>query len=98
MDREELHLRWQTEAAKAHKPIGRYLNELWEVGVSQALYSQWGNFYGNLKKFPGALFDPEGYVIFKTSGEYNACKQLLRGKQLNVPGTIGSIDGYVRKV
>ena len=50
-------------------------------------------------RFPGALFDLNGYVVFETEEAYEQCLQLKHGKQLNVPGDdagdISSIPGYV---
>jgi len=45
---------------------GRDLNELWQVGALHALYREDGKWYEHLERFPGALFDYNGYVIFKT--------------------------------
>ena len=51
-------------------------------------------------RFPGALFDLNGYVVFETEEAYEQCSQLQHGKQLNVTGGvtggISSIPGYVR--
>ncbi len=38
--------------------------------VQQALYHHKGERYHHLKRFPGALFDPDGYIEFETQGEY----------------------------
>ena len=78
---------------------GQYLNRKWKVGARHALYRQDGRWYHHLERFPGALFDAHGYVVFETEGHYyEQCKQWCR-KQLNVrPGGISSIPGYVRMV
>jgi hypothetical protein len=75
---------------------GRQLNERWGVNAEQALYSKSGRWYHLLDQFPGALFDPNGYVLFQTVEEYLACPQLRIGKELNVRGTISAIANYVR--
>jgi hypothetical protein len=76
---------------------GQQLNREWGVGVHHPLYHKDGNYYNHLRYFPGALFDPEGYVVFKTEKEYLSSPYLQHGKQLHVPGGISSMPGYVRK-
>ena len=76
---------------------GKQLNEEWDVGARHALFSRDGSWYENLERFPGALFDLNGYVLFKTEQEYRKCPQLRIGKKTNVRGGIASIPGYVRK-
>ena len=57
-----------TEPTNAEALIKR-----WEIPVVQGYYHQGGTFYMNLTKFPGALFDPNGYVVFETEDEYRNC-------------------------
>ena len=77
---------------------GEYLNRKWKVGVRQPRFAEGGNFYMPLKKFPGALFDPHGYIRFETEDAYQQCPYLLHGKRLNVRQRMGisSIPGYVK--
>lgn len=70
----------------------------WHVGARHALFSRDGTWYENLERFPGALFDPKGYVLFKTADEYRKNRNVRVGKKTNVPDGIASIPGYVRKV
>ena len=78
---------------------GQYLNRKWKVGARHALYRQDGRWYHHLKRFPGALFDADGYVVFETKEAYEQCRKLQHGVRLNVrPGGISSIPGYVRMV
>jgi hypothetical protein len=77
---------------------GEYLNRKWNVNALHALYHYEGTFYEKLKKFPGALFDPNGYILFKTEQEYLNSHYLKIGKKLNVHSTISSIPGYKRMV
>jgi len=77
---------------------GRELNDRWNVGAKHALYYKDGTWYNNLERFPGALFDPEGYVLFKTEHAYKNCQHLKIAKRTNVPNGIASIPGYVRMV
>ena len=75
----------------------RLLCKRFGVHVEHALYHRDGKFYENLKRFPGALFDPHGYVIFISEGEYRSSPYLRISQKLNVPGGVDSIPGYVRK-
>src|SRR5262245_5194485 len=49
---------------------GEELNRQWGVGASHALYREDGRWYHQLKKFPGALFDKSGYIVFETHDAY----------------------------
>lgn len=75
---------------------GRYLNELWRVGVQHALYSHDGTWYHRLRNFPGALFDSQGYVVFSTEADFHQCPQLRIRQDVWCPSGISSIPGYVR--
>jgi len=75
---------------------GRELNKKWGVGVRHALYHKDGHWYNNLERFPGALFDPNGYLKFETEQEYKDCSQISVGEETNVHGGISSIPGYIR--
>lgn len=76
---------------------GKQLNDEWKVGAHHALFSRDGAWYENLERFPGALFDPKGYVVFKTEHEYRNTAHVRVGKKTNVRGGIFSLPGYVRK-
>ena len=75
----------------------RLLCKRFGVQVEHALYHRDGKFYENLKRFPGALFDPHGYVIFNSEDEYRSSPYLRISQKLNVPGGVDSIPGYVHK-
>ena len=72
------------------------LNETWAVGAAQARYSDDGHWYATLSRFPAALFDAHGYVLFETEQEYRSSPHLKIGKQISItkPG-ISAIPGYV---
>ena len=40
---------------------GALLSERWGVGAAHALYIYDGHWYHQLERFPGALFDENGY-------------------------------------
>ena len=73
------------------------LNEAWGVGAAQVRYSDDGHWYATLARFPAALFDAHGYVLFATEEEYRASPHIDIGKQISVPKPgISAIPGYVR--
>ena len=75
---------------------GKQLNVQWRVGAQHALYHKEGNYYNHLIRFPGALFDPNGYVLFKTKSEYESSPYLQHGQQLHVPDLLSSMPNYAR--
>jgi 5-methylcytosine-specific restriction protein A len=79
----------------AKKVTGRKLNEEWNVGAKHALYREDGGWYHLLKKFPAALFDANGYIIFKTKNDYLKNEYLQITEALHVRGGISTIPGYV---
>lgn len=84
-----------TTMRKSHRQwYGKQLNNLWGVHAIDAYYHKDGTFFENLRHFPGALFDANGYVIFKNEQEYNNCSYLDIGQKLNVHQGISSIPGY----
>lgn len=78
---------------------GAYLNDLWKVGAAHALYIHDGHWYHPLTRFPGALFDRNGYILFNTEAEFRTSPFLNIGKQVSIPKPgISAIPGYVRVV
>ncbi len=67
----------------------------WGLNVRHALYRATGNWYHRLKKFPGALLDADGYVIFESSQAFEECPQLQVRKQVSAPKGIKAIPSYV---
>ena len=79
------------------KARGADLNRRWNVGAAHALYIHDGHWYHQLRRFPGALFDRNGYILVPTKEDYLACTHLSIGKQISVaPPGISAIPGYVR--
>lgn len=76
---------------------GKDLNKQWNVRAEHALYHKDGIWYENLNKFPGALFDPYGYILFKSKDEYTHNPHISIGEKTNVRGGIHSLSGYIRK-
>lgn len=76
------------------KITGIALQKLLKLDVNHALYRKNGGWYHNLQKFPGVLFDGNGYVIFKDEGEYLNSPLLRIRQDLNVPGGIENLPNY----
>jgi 5-methylcytosine-specific restriction protein A len=74
---------------------GKELNQKWNVGAKHALYRENGKWYHKLKEFPGALFDANGYVLFRTKEEFINNNYLQIVKDVNVPRGISSIPNYI---
>ncbi len=74
---------------------GDFLNKLLCLKAKHALYRKDGTWYHNLKKFPGILFDENGYIIFQTEKDYLENPLLKRKKDLNIKDGIKSLKGYI---
>lgn len=74
---------------------GSELNKFWGVGAKHALYHRNGCWYNNLRKFPGALFDPNGYVLFETEQDYLNSRYVRVTKETNVSKGISSMPSYM---
>ena len=84
------------------KVRGKELAKRWGLTVQQPLYRKTGDWYHQLKQFPGALLDADGYVIFESEEAFKACPQLRIGKDPKrhggwVDASLGikAIPGYV---
>lgn len=76
---------------------GKRLNQLWHVGARHALYHREGRWFNNLRRFPGALFDPNGYVLFETEQAYKTSQYVRVTQETNVRDGISAMPNY-RKV
>ena len=81
---------------------GEEYNREWGIGAKQARYHKDGHFYGLLERFPAALCDPQGYVLFQTKEEYQRLDPdylRLGEKKCNVrdrAAGISGIPGYIK--
>ena len=83
--------------ATENRDRAKRLNEIWGVGADQVRYSDDGHWYATLARFPAALFDANGYVLFATEQEYRSSPHLSIGKQISVPRPgISAMPNYVR--
>ena len=74
------------------------LAKRWNLNVRHALYRKTGDWYHQLKRFPGALLNAEGYVVFETEEAYRSCPELHIRQDVNVPKGINTIPGYTRVI
>ena len=81
--------------AKPHSNSGARLQRLWGIPAEQVRYHCEGRFYMPLGRFPGALCDPNGYVLFPTPADYAACARLSVGARLNVRGRLADRPNYI---
>jgi hypothetical protein len=72
------------------------LNTRWGVGAKHALYHREGRWYNNLRSFPGALFDPHGFIVFETEEQYRTSKDVVITQETNIAIGISSLPRYVR--
>lgn len=75
---------------------GKNLARKWGLQVKHALYRESGDWYHQLKDFPGALLDVDGYVEFETEEAFRSCPHLQIRQDVSVREGIKKIPGYVR--
>lgn len=80
------------------KVTGQQLARDWGVPVKHAYYGEDGRWFHQLKRFPGALFDPNGYVLFETAAGYQAALPGQIKQDINGRDGISRLPGYVRVV
>jgi hypothetical protein len=80
--------------------FGSRLANEWKIPASHVLYDKNGKFYMPLERFPGALCDHNGYVLFPSERDYQQCPDVQIGSGLNIRvhirGGISSLPGYRR--
>jgi predicted HNH restriction endonuclease len=59
----------------------RELARKWEVDARHALYRKDETWYHILDRFPGALFDEHGFILFRTQQDYDSCLGVSRNKE-----------------
>ena len=75
---------------------GKFLSGLWSIDAKHALYSHDGTWYHQLTRFPGALCDSEGFILFPTKEAFQDCAFLRIHQDVGCRGGISQIPGYVR--
>lgn len=74
---------------------GAEMNKALSIGARHALYGEDGKWYHPLRKFPGVLFDKNGYLIIATNKDYHNNRQLQHSHDLHIRDGISSIHGYI---
>jgi hypothetical protein len=80
--------------AREKSNTARTLARVWGLDVKHALYRQSGDWYHLLERFPAALMDENGFVIFETEDAYLSCPSLRIGQRISVRNGISAIPGY----
>lgn len=75
---------------------GENLRREWNIPVVQARYHKDGTWFMPLERFPGALCDPNGYVVFDSRNAYGSSPDLKFGKRVNVRRGVSKLPGYVK--
>lgn len=75
---------------------GSYLNKILSINAKHALYREDGKWYHNLIRFPGVLFDKNGYVIFNNEEDYIKSPNLQIKKDLHITDGIESLANYLK--
>lgn len=75
---------------------GEKLRRQWKLPVRQARYHKDGTFFMPLEKFPGALCDQNGFVVFQTWQQYESSRFLQIGCRINIRLGISKLPEYVR--
>jgi hypothetical protein len=75
---------------------GNNLKRQWGIPAVQVRYHKDGTWFMPLERFPVALYDPNGYIVFQTEQEYQSSRYLEIGQRVNVPDGVSKAPGYVR--
>lgn len=75
---------------------GDYLNKILSVSAKHALYREDGKWYHNLTRFPGVLFNKNGYAIFNNEEDYIKNPSLQIKKDLHITDGIKSLANYLK--
>jgi hypothetical protein len=73
---------------------GDQLISRWRIPARQARFHRDGCSYELLTRFPAALCDRKGFIVFETEDDLRACMGIRIGKQVHVRGGIASLPGY----
>jgi len=74
----------------------QYLNKILSINALQAFYRKDGRWFHSLFKFPGVLFDANGYVLFENQNAYLEEPKLQKGMRLHVKDGIKSLSSYTK--
>lgn len=68
----------------------------WQIPAKQVRYHKDGAWFMPLESFPGALCDPNGYLLFASKKEYESSRYLSIGNRINVRPGVSRVPGYIR--
>ncbi len=75
--------------------IAKRIKTAFNLEVEHIYYFHEGNWYHNLRRFPGILVDKNGYVRFETQQDYLNSPYLQHGTRLHIRNGIMSIPNYI---
>jgi 5-methylcytosine-specific restriction protein A len=84
-------------AARSKSNSGRALQREWNIPAKHVLYHHEGTWFHLLEQFPGALCDPQGYILFSERSDFVKFPQLRIAALVKDPQGIRDIPGYVRR-
>jgi 5-methylcytosine-specific restriction enzyme A len=73
---------------------GRKLNEQWNLGAKHALFHEEGKWFHRLRRFPGALVDKTGFVLFDTEEKFLTARGLQIKRDVFCPKGISTLSSY----
>jgi 5-methylcytosine-specific restriction protein A len=73
---------------------GRKLNAQWNIGARHALFHEEGKWFHRLRRFPGALVDKTGFVLFETEEQFLTARGLQIKKDVFCPRGISRLPNY----
>jgi hypothetical protein len=84
-------------ASRPRSNSGKQLQREWKIPAQHVLYHHKGAWFHLLERFPGALCDSDGYVLFETDQDFRNCAKLRIGKHVKATQGLKSIRGYTVK-
>jgi hypothetical protein len=77
---------------------GNQLIVRWKIPARQARFRRDGTWFASLTRFPAALCDCNGYVVFETAADLNRCPHINihPSGQITAEHGISIIPGYVK--
>jgi 5-methylcytosine-specific restriction protein A len=76
--------------------IAKRINTAFNLGAEHIYFFHKGDWYHNLRRFPGILVDRNGYVRFEREQDYLNSPFLQHGTRLHIRNGISSIPDYIK--
>lgn len=74
--------------------IAKRIKTAFNLDAEHIFYFHEGNWYHNLRRFPGILVDRNGFIRFETEQDYLNSPYLQHGTRLHIRNGISSIPNY----